>query len=607
MGLVNIVHKPSQWSLRNRNTYDFKTRIQSPTTFNIPDSAIFIDNVDITISFFIRVISGSEEIFKKGTQNLAVSELGLSVGLTYHVVVNADFKIFINAIEQATTKNIDWSIAGDVIFGIFSGSDPANYDISNIVFFNKVLSDSEVYNIFSTAGSFNSSLHVSVIGYYPLNSTTYMATDLVGQYYVFDVVEQYNYAKVTALEANHATFRVVNLSMSVLAMTNQSINFSGNGVGYLYDLVTGINGGIEGNYDLDKNPFDTTFGGTYTIGEKVFLDFVFDNNNDLTTLDIADNFILQDSVLDLSQLNKLIYFQLYITGGDLNQIIFPRTLPSDSFTTQILLRGSTIEGTLDLSPLQTLGNLYVSDASAASTRKITNIKFPSSSKDLTVLYLDGAPLSGTIDLSTLSLGKIIEICFDTPNPLITEIILPTTFTQALTNFYAVGSSIKELDLSRVDFSGRLDLTYCNLLENIYFPTFVSTSTSTTFIEAEYTAITGILDLSLFSTFGSSNYFQYCVNLRGFIFPNTTELLGYFYINYSGVEGVLDMTNIVDAGIYRFNNTHITDLKFAINSTFSTLNASRCNLTGSIDLTPLTGLIGTIDLSYNKNLIEVILN
>jgi len=182
------------------------------------------------VNMFISYISGNEYAI-----HLLIAESSGAANSRYFVRVNKNFKInkiyhvavnhygasssgqwFINGVSESSyvTTNgvVDASVQVDnwpLRFGIPTSASSWNGNINYLTFFNRTLTETEIRSIHQLGGVLPESTHEACVGNYVAQP---------GARKMWDVVGQYNYAKVTQLEAHHGQF--INFSDAELAKTD---------------------------------------------------------------------------------------------------------------------------------------------------------------------------------------------------------------------------------------------------------------------------------------------------------------------------------------------------------------------------------------------------
>lgn len=178
-----------------------------------------------------------------------------------------DYVIKFNGIDQATKPstdpfNSDWNLGSttNYVFGNrINLSVSATAHISHYCWFNRALTDKEISYISINGGILPESAHEFCVAHYPLQTAYFDGVNNVTP----DVVEQYNYAKVTPLVANHGV--LVNFTDDELGIVNPS---SQTAVKDFYDKWPLADRGlyVDGLSDTSKT------GKPYIIGNDVVAD-----------------------------------------------------------------------------------------------------------------------------------------------------------------------------------------------------------------------------------------------------------------------------------------------------------------------------------------------
>lgn len=104
-------------------------------------------------------------------------------------------------------------ITGSAIGTILSNVGTEDYEVSNLVLYDRALTDEEFSYIKHLGGVVPASAHSNVVAHYTFNKASFFKADSsfaakhanvsLNDLVVFDVVEQYNYAKVTPISPTH--------------------------------------------------------------------------------------------------------------------------------------------------------------------------------------------------------------------------------------------------------------------------------------------------------------------------------------------------------------------------------------------------------------------
>lgn len=312
---------------------------------------------------------------------------------------------------------------------------------------------------------------------------------------------------------------------------------------------------------------------------------------DVTNIDMNNDDIV--GKVDISKMSKLTYID-FVGNGKITEIVNP--ISNTSSVTYYRAAGIfDLSGTLDLSGYTNLGgSIYLNN-----NPYLTGIINPTSSNTITVYYANNNCLTGTLSLSGLTgLGGDIRV---NNNPNLVGISNPTT-SRTITYYDASYCNLKTLDLSMMSgLGGTVNLNDNSKLTSVTFPT----TPNSLILNLNNCDLDPVLDVRGLT---AMNNFSVRDNprLRTIMFTQSNTNWSYFDIRYSGVEGVLDVSSLKLGGQFLVSSTYITNIINPTSSlTFTSYWADNCNLTGTLDLRPLSGLGGSITLSGNKKLTQVL--
>jgi hypothetical protein len=281
----------------------------------------------------------------------------------------------------------------------------------------------------------------------------------------------------------------------------------------------------------------------------------------------------------------------------LTEVIVP---PSDK---NFSFQGGTCDltGTLDLSELTNLQVVTVS-----SNPNLTSVLFPPSSSNAVQVNVFNCNITGPIDVSGLNLAGQFTMA---ANAEMTQLLLPLENTGSVTSFYLYGNSKCYGDAGVFDFSqwtnmsgqihiGSIDASVIKL------PTSSGTFSGLTL----YGTDISILDMSgiTFSSNGLALSIQNSPNLAQLVFPVDDVSVASLNMSNSGFSGILDLSSVqLKSFLYAYGN-ELTGIIHKSSSNPLEYRAQSNQLTGTLDVSGLTGLGTRLFLSGNSDLSEILL-
>jgi hypothetical protein len=259
--------------------------------------------------------------------------------------------------------------------------------------------------------------------------------------------------------------------------------------------------------------------------------------------------------------------------------------------------GSIIIGTLSISHQYLTTEIRTTKLYGKGVCSIRSIDFRSDN------------IYGELDLTNEAFSAL-EIIYLNLMPQTTQVYFPSICTGVVSYLY-LGSGITGV-LNIEMFATFGTSAYLNLLQNAQMTGVVfGPSISGTFAELVVSAcnITGAFDLSMFSSFTSSGKFDIGgnPNLTSIIFAGSISgSFAYLGFNTLGISGVLDLrvfTSLNTAGIIYVNsNPNVTSVLFAPSMTgfLGTMYASSTGIVGVLDMTMFTVLTATANLRFELN-------
>jgi hypothetical protein len=327
------------------------------------------------------------------------------------------------------------------------------------------------------------------------------------------------------------------------------------------------------------------------------------------------------SNLDLSQFIR--YRDLEINNNpSLTAITFPNLVSLGRFHN---IYNNNLQGHLNLSSLTGLQTRY--SFLFYSNPGLTGVTFPNVSHRNTnqssspTVYGSSCNLQGNLDLTPLT-GFPTYISFG--NNSITGITFPSFATMSSAPNTIVLSGCGLFDFGTNNITGNLDVSMFKKLNNIFRldnnpnltgVTFSCTGTNNfTEFRIDNCNLTGNLNLSTLSgRLGGLFLLNDNPLLTGITFSssNNMAVIGTsprFYINSCNLTGTLDMSNItgLNTEFRVYSNPNLTQILHGPSSnTFVRFLAYNCNLTGTYDLSMLSGLSGSIQIYSNPLLTNII--
>lgn len=186
----------SKWFAKSRINVDGDLLIESTKGITISDDTRFTGATNLSVSFSIEAKTLVGDCITKGVTILTIAQLGLIVDQKTNIVINANGDWWKNGVKQSTTLSKDWTVAGDIVVGQTNNPE---FTMSNLIFIDLNLTQQQVNYPNVNGGIIPESAHEFCIAHSPLQTAYDDGVDNVTP----DILEQYNYAKVTALTANH--------------------------------------------------------------------------------------------------------------------------------------------------------------------------------------------------------------------------------------------------------------------------------------------------------------------------------------------------------------------------------------------------------------------
>jgi len=235
--------------------------------------------------------------------------------------------------------------------------------------------------------------------------------------------------------------------------------------------------------------------------------------------------------------------------------------------------------------------------------------------NLAQLRLDGCDILGAIDISGIT--QMDGLFFANGNQNSTSVVANQILTGggSLTNvaLYSMGSVVT-IDISGLHTMRSVIQARNNpSMTTINFPNNIGSSTGAfTSMRFYQNSQLTTLDMSTMENVAGSFWSYACPNLTSIIWPSSpTSALTELRVEQCDLIGDLDVSQFNIDGQIRFHsNSNLTSFSCpssTILQQVSILWGYSCDLTGDIDLTPITRLRGSIQLRNNPNLTGVTFN
>jgi hypothetical protein len=337
----------------------------------------------------------------------------------------------------------------------------------------------------------------------------------------------------------------------------------------------------------------------------------------------GDIFIVNTGIQNLNLSQFIRYRDLDINNNpSLTGITFPNSVSLGRFHN---IHSNNLQGHLNLSTLTGLQTRY--SFIFYSNPGITGVTFPNVSHRNTgsisspAVLGSSCDIQGNLDLTPLT-GFPANIAFG--NNSITGITFPSfaTMSSAPNTIVLSGCSLFDFGLNNI--TGNLDLSMFKKLYNIFRLDFNPNLTGVTFsctgtnnfneFRIDSSNLTGNLDLSsLIGRLGGTFLLDNNPLLTGITFSSSNNMIvsgtsPRFYINSCNLTGTLNMSNItgLNTEFRVYGNPNLTQILHGpSSSTFVRFLAYSCNLTGTYNLSMLSGLSGSIQIYFNPLLTNVV--
>jgi len=303
--------------------------------------------------------------------------------------------------------------------------------------------------------------------------------------------------------------------------------------------------------------------------------------------------------LDLSEFTYLNTANLR-TNPNLTSVITP--IATDTAISEFRVDDCDITGFLDLSGYGGMsGQLYANNNS-----NLTSITLPDSSGTFIYITLSNTGISSVdfTPFTTLCNGGGISLNGCTN---LTSMLFPDVSGQTSTYISGLSSFTGSLDVSS------LTGLYQFLCQNNYTMTDIimpEVIADMNVINVFRAGLTGTWDLSMLGTHFPTNFTgNLCPSLNGLIIPTSSNLVTTFNFSNCDLTGTLDVSGLTGLGgnLTLYGNDNLTKILNPTSSgTFSDYQVQSCDLTGTLDVSGLTGLGGVFNASNNGNLTNILL-
>lgn len=338
----------------------------------------------------------------------------------------------------------------------------------------------------------------------------------------------------------------------------------------------------------------------------------------------GDIFVINTGIQNLNLSQFIRYRDLDINNNpSLTAITFPNSVSLGRFHN---LYQNNLQGNLNLSSLTGLQTRY--SFLFYSNPGITGVTFPNVSHRNTgiatspVVYGFSCNIQGNVDFTPLT-GFPTYVSFGNNN--ITGVTFPSFAAMASAPNTIVLSGCALFDFSANNITGNLDVSMFKKLYNIFRLDANPNLTGVTFsctgtnnfneFRIDNCNLTGNLNLSsLTGRLGGIFVLNNNPLLTGITFSSSNNMTvsgtsPRFYIDSCNLTGTLDMSNItgLNTDFRVYNNPNLTQILHGPSSnTFVRFLAYSCNLTGVYDLSMLSGLSGSIQIYSNPLLTNILL-
>ena len=228
-------------------------------------------------------------------------------------------------------------------------------------------------------------------------------------------------------------------------------------------------------------------------------------------------------------------------------------------------------------------------------------------ENITQIHMDGDNLVGVLDLSSLSNLNFLEV---QNNRKLTSIINPSLNNQNWSGYQAYDCSLSGiLDVSNLKIGGNFMVQGNGNLISILNPSSGNTISNYWASDCD---LTGTLDMSRLSKLGGTVIIANNRKLTTIINPASTQQISNYWVYDNSLSGILDVSGFTNFSQYgslsAYGNSGITKILFAENAmSLSSMKLSNCNIMGILDVSNFTlgGSNAEFTVSGNRNLVNII--
>ena len=395
-------------------------------------------------------------------------------------------------------------------------------------------------------------------------------------------------------------------------ITGVTLNINGEQPGkYFYGNSCDLTG------TLDISSLNMTNHATFNVSANPNLDkIIFPTNVKITGNNTANNCNLSGHY-DFSSWSG-VSSQMNWSSNNITGFTFPTiTGTAGSCVNGVFLNSNDLVGTLDLSPLEQLGNVIRVDGNSLLTQLIT----PSNTRNISTFAVNNCDITGVLDISGLSgmtvsqtsdLSFAVNGCNNLSGITTTDGLNRFDSTLFRSNFSIATTNLPGMDISGCSFTNLSDdfqLSFNNApeLEYLLLPTHPLTYTINLLNGGDAIKLTD-LNISAFNidgTFAQTSPridLGGCTVLSGLTVPLTAKTgETHFFVRNCNLSGTLDLTNYT--GLMKVNvssNSNLTGLLLptttstqtltdaTVNNTTKVFELHSCSL-GYVDFKPMSGL------------------
>lgn len=310
--------------------------------------------------------------------------------------------------------------------------------------------------------------------------------------------------------------------------------------------------------------------------------------------------VYQDNLKGLLDIRELteISTAFFSNNPELTEVLLPVTNKNSS----IQAGDCDLTGTLDAS-----GFLNLQILNAGGNPNLTSIIFPPSSSNSVAINVFNSGLTGSIDVSGLNLSGQFTLAANTG---LAELLLPAVNTGAITSIYLYGCPNCYGDAGVFDFSqwtnmsGQINIGGIDA-SVVKFPGSSGNFTSIALYGTDI-SILDVSGLTFHPSSGCSLTLQNSPNLSKIVFPAIDVSAPSFNISNCNFSGVLDLSSVQLSNYFYVYNNELTEIihKSALNQL--EYRAFGNDLTGTLDVSGLTGLATRFFVYGNSNLTQILL-